>query len=433
MTPASASTVQGPRALNRHGQRTPRLLLPLVFALIGAALALSFMSIDLAVASALTDADQPASVVWPLVAVVAVVPPTLIGLIPAVRQVEATAVSSLLGTDFGGRLPGPARTWDQRWRSVTWFWGHLTAGAAVGAIVVMATIFGSALAAGPFVLDRGDHILDVGWAEVTHGWRDAVYLVAAAGVLVVAAVALLVVVLVLRSLAPPLLGPSVSERIAELDTQTTQLVERTRLARELHDSVGHALSVVVLQSAAARRRLARDPDGAATSIAAVEDVAKRALTELDEVLGLLRDEDRPAAKRPLHGLDSLESLITAVRGTGLSVETDLRTAGLADVPPVVSREAYRIVQEGLTNAMRHAPGSTVTVRVGRDRDLLQISVANPVDAQSRSWRSREGGGRGITGMRERCRILGGTVTSSAARGTWTLRADLPLPAVKEQM
>ncbi|AKU18604.1 hypothetical protein VV02_03545 [Luteipulveratus mongoliensis] len=410
-------------------RQVSRFLLPLVFLLIGSALALSFASIDLTVLAMMRDSHQPAALTWPVVLVVTCLPPTMIGLIPAVRQVEATAVATLLGTDFGGSIPGPARTWDQRWRSVTWFWMHLIAGAAVGAIVVMTTIFGVSLLAGPFLLDQGQHILDIGWAEIRGGLQDGIYPLASLGVGAAAVIALLVIILVLQSLAPPMLGPNINERIAELDGQTTHLLERTRLARELHDSVGHALSVVVLQSAAARRRLATDPASAETSLAAVEDVARNALGELDEVLGLLRDEDRPASRRPLHDLSSLDGLLGAVRGTGQPVQSEVDTEALAGVPAVVSREAYRIVQEGLTNAMRHAPGEPATVRIRRDRGRLHIDVTNPLADDARStWRRGRGGGRGLDGMRERCRIIGGSVTSSQQHNTWVLRAELPLPA-----
>ncbi|KNX39579.1 hypothetical protein VV01_17965 [Luteipulveratus halotolerans] len=406
------------------------MLLPLVFLLIGSALALSFASIDLSLWSVMTSADQPNALLWPVMAAVSCLPPTLIALTPAVRQVEATAVSTLLGIDFGDQLPGPARTWDQRWRTVTWFWMHLIAGAGAGALVVLGTVFAVSVSVQPFVFDKGDHVADVSWAVVYGDARDLMYPLGALVLVLVAVGALLLIIAVLRSLARPMLGQTVDERIAELDTRTTHLVERTRLARELHDSVGHALSVVVLQAAAARRRLATDPASAESSLSSVEEVANSALAELDEVLGLLRDEERPTAKRPLHDLASLSSLIGAVRGTGLDVETDLRESDLTGLAPVVSREAYRIVQEGLTNAMRHAPGCTATVRIHRRRGRLHIEVANPVAGQgSSSWRRRQGaGGSGLEGMRERCRILGGTADAGAHHGMWVLHAQLPLPA-----
>lgn len=419
---ASSSRIEGTDAKSRGS----RLLLPLVFLLIGAALALSFMSVDLVVLTLLADSNQSMAVRILLVGLVACAPPTIIGLIPAVRQVEATAADTLLGVDFAGSTPGPARTWDQRWRSVTWFWMHLIAGGAVGTLMAFSVTAMVNLVAHPF-LAKGTQFLEISWTAVDRSLRDWIFPVLGLLVMVAAVGAVLLISAIIKSLAPAMLGASVTERLLELDNRTTHLVERTRLARELHDSVGHALSVVVLQSAAARRRMTKDPAGAADSLAAVEEVAGQALAELDEVLGLLREEDRPSSRRPLHDLGSLDGLLKAVNGTGHEVSADVRAGDVASLPPVISREAYRLVQESLTNAMRHAPGQPVQVAITREPKRLDIRVTNPVLRTPGRPALRRRGGRGLDGMRERCRMLGGSFSTRTANGNWTLHAQLPLP------
>ena len=197
----------------------------------------------------------------------------------------------------------------------------------------------------------------------------------------------------LARLAPVLLGPTPAERIAIL-------AERNRVARELHDSVGHALGVVSIQAAAAERVLDSDPAFAREALRHIAASARDGQRDLDHVLGLLREEPSP----PAPDLGDLD----------VEVSGDLHR-----VPGAVSREAYRIIQEGLTNAARHGAGEpSVTIAVRDDR--LELELTNPVGS------ARPGGGRGLPGIEERVAILRGRMSAGSEAGVWRLKVELPL-------
>jgi signal transduction histidine kinase len=388
--------------------RPSRLALRLLFVLIGAALALSFASIDMAVANAIGD-RRPLVLHWSLIVAVVVAPPTLIGILPQVRQVEGVAAMSLLRLNFAGQPPGPARTWPQRWRSAAWFWAHLAAGAVAGFTVIAAGILCVRLLDGRYGAPAGAPVVGtvaivVGASAVVLGCGEA-----------------------LARLAPALLGPSTAERLAELEARTAHLYERTRLARELHDGVGNALNVVVLQAAAARRRLRTGQDDVAAALSTMQRVAGGALEDLDDVLALLRHED-DARRVRAHDLRSLQSLVEASRQGGQSVALESSLEDPGSVPGVVSREAYRIVQEGLTNALRHAPDQPVRVVVARTGPALRVQVTNSLPAGPDAGARR--GGRGLVGLRERVRHLGGTAHAGSQGDVWRVDVTLPAPTGK---
>ncbi|MYX97765.1 histidine kinase, partial [Streptomyces sp. SID486] len=224
--------------------------------------------------------------------------------------------------------------------------------------------------------------------------------------------------------APVLLGPTARERLAAAEARAADLAVRGRLARELHDSVGHALSAVTLQASAARRLLDTDPRFVREALAAIEDTTRRTVGELDAVLGVLREDDAPGtAPAPTLAAD-LDGLLRRTRAAGQRVTATVDTDPAA-LPPMVSREAYRIVQEGLTNALRHA-GEPVTVTIGTADGRLEITVENRLGAAPAA--RRPGGGHGLTGIADRVRLLGGTAQAGAADGHWRLRVRLPLRA-----
>ena len=243
------------------------------------------------------------------------------------------------------------------------------------------------------------------------------------------ALALLVALVLLRaglgallaSWAPAFLGPSPAERLALLERQAGQLAERNRLARELHDSVGHALTVATLQAAAARRLLDTDPTFARDALASVEDASRAALDDLDHVLGLLRHGDA-AATAPQPTLADLDRLLAETRAAGVEVRAE-PAGDLARVPAVVSREAYRIVQEGLTNALRHAGRVPVTLRLATEADRLELELTNPLGP---AGQPPAGGGRGLRGIAERVAILGGRMTAGPDGTSWRVAVSLPL-------
>jgi len=197
--------------------------------------------------------------------------------------------------------------------------------------------------------------------------------------------------------------------------------ERIRIARELHDSAGHAMTNIAAHAGAARVLRSRDPDRADAAVATVETLAREAMAEIDEIVAALRDDDAEAETRPPAGLASLDELVARRREAGLAVELE-RAGAPRPLAASVDRAAYRIVQEGLTNAARHGAG-TARMRVGYGDRALEVEIANPISPAPAA--RRDGGGRGILGMRERAALLGGTLAAGEQDGRFVLRATLP--------
>ncbi|MEU7823780.1 histidine kinase [Catellatospora sp. NPDC049133] len=184
--------------------------------------------------------------------------------------------------------------------------------------------------------------------------------------------------------------------------------ERARIARELHDVVSHHVSVMVVQAGAAGKVIEKRPDLAANALSAIEDSGRAAMAELRHLLGLLAPADDRLHPQP--GLRELDTLVDAVRAAGQPVT--LRRDGV-DVPDGVDLTAYRVVQEGLTNALRHAPGAFTAVEIRHDgRDLL-VEVSNEVPTGEPGG---PGAGRGLLGLRERLKLHDGTLHAGAAPG-----------------
>ena len=194
--------------------------------------------------------------------------------------------------------------------------------------------------------------------------------------------------------------------------------ERARIARELHDSAGHAITNILAHAGAARVLRERDPARADAAIETVEALARRTIDEIDQIVGALRDE-RDGDLRPLPRLGDVAELVERHRAAGLSVA--LAVAGDRELPAALDRAAYRIVQEALTNAARHGDGAA-RIEVRFAADALELTVAN---APAGERATRAGGGRGLTGMRERAKLLGGMLTVDDADGSFVVRARLP--------
>ena len=195
-----------------------------------------------------------------------------------------------------------------------------------------------------------------------------------------------------------------------------------RIARDLHDVVAHHISVIVVQAEAAQEVLATHPDRAEGAMAAVADTARSALGELRRMLGLLRSE---SGRAPQPDLAAVEDLIASVRGAGLVVE--LRTTGtVRPVDAVVGLTAYRIVQEALTNVMRHAQARLAWVDLTFGDEELVVRVAD--DGRGGDGKaSDQPGGQGLVGMRERVALLGGRLDAGPAPGGgFAVDARLPL-------
>lgn len=178
----------------------------------------------------------------------------------------------------------------------------------------------------------------------------------------------------------------------------------------------------MLQAGAARQVAGRDPAFVDGALAAIEDSARRASAELDRVLTLLREPSSGPAAGPT--LDDVDALVRSAEAAGAFV--DLRVTGaVAALPPVVSREGYRIVQESVTNALRHAGPVPVTVSVTVDPGRLVLAVENPVPV---GVPVAGGTGSGVQGLRERAALLGGTASAGVVDGRWTVTVRLPLAA-----
>jgi signal transduction histidine kinase len=196
--------------------------------------------------------------------------------------------------------------------------------------------------------------------------------------------------------------------------------ERARIARELHDSAGHALNTILLQAGAARVLRARDSERSAQAVATIEDLARETIEEIDRIVGLLR-EDREMDRSPLPGIDQIPALVERQRAGGLDVHLTIDGEPDRRPPTPVSRAVYRIAQESLTNASRHGTGSAaIAIQLGPD--ALTLSVANPVTPHVEP---RPGGGRGIAGMRERAKLLGGSLQAGRNGSRFVLHAQLP--------
>ncbi|MEU4422434.1 histidine kinase [Actinoplanes sp. NPDC024001] len=223
------------------------------------------------------------------------------------------------------------------------------------------------------------------------------------------------------------------ERIAELEVtarlrslelqsqrQLAAAQERTRIARELHDSAGHAINVILVQAGAARLLHERDPERSRRAIETIEEVAHGTIADIDRLVRALREGPRLTDVAPAPaGTEDLEQLVDRHRAGGLEVSTTFQGAPRG-LPSGVAWAAYRILQEALTNAARHGSGRA-DVRMSYGTAAVEIVVSNPVGD-----RQRPGGGMGIVGMRERAALLDGTLEADTAEtGLFRLRARLP--------
>ncbi|MFJ7256671.1 sensor histidine kinase [Streptomyces sp. NPDC098085] len=216
------------------------------------------------------------------------------------------------------------------------------------------------------------------------------------------------------------------EQTAEERSRRTLLEERNRIARELHDIVAHHMSAVSIQAQVAPHLVENPSDELKENLAGIRENALEALTELRRVLGVLRSEDAlsPAARHaPQPTLDRLDELIGTARDAGLEVTAET-TGQPHPLPPGVELSAFRIVQEALGNAMRHAPGAQVAVEVGRRAAGVTVPVTNT--APERAAPHPTGAGHGLLGMRERTAMLGGRLAAGAtADGGYEVAATLP--------
>jgi signal transduction histidine kinase len=212
---------------------------------------------------------------------------------------------------------------------------------------------------------------------------------------------------------------------AEQDVQMREAIaaERGRIARELHDVVAHGVSVMVLQAGAARQMLERDPEQARDPLLAVESTGRQALDDMHRLLGILRTDDDAAVRQPLVGLADLPALVDRMRAVGLDVI--VRVEGDEhELSPSLDLSTYRIVQESLTNAVKHAGAATVSVVIRYGATDVEVEVT---DDGTRAPVGAWPGGHGVVGMRERASIFGGSLAAGPRvdEPGWVVRARLP--------
>jgi signal transduction histidine kinase len=213
----------------------------------------------------------------------------------------------------------------------------------------------------------------------------------------------------------------------ELRARWAVAEERGRIARELHDVVAHSVSVMVVQAGAARRSVAGNPDQATAALTQIEDTGRQALAEMRRLLGLLRDgkDGAAAALDPQPSLAHLDGLLAATREAGLPVELAVEGEP-RQLPAGIDLSAYRIVQEALTNSLKHAGPARAVVRVCYGSRALEVQVWDDGRGGVRNGRA-EGDGHGLIGMRERVALFGGSLeVGSRPGGGFLVAARLPL-------
>ncbi|WP_280405004.1 sensor histidine kinase [Nocardia brasiliensis] len=338
-------------------------------------------------------------------------------LLPAVRVLEIFIVRALLGVWLPDPDPVSSRAWESRTRGAVWYFLTLVVGGCATSVFIWAVPTAATMLAVPLA---GSHEATLHLTErFTVSAPDLPTAIltgcAGAGLLVVALYVVAGAGSLLVRLAPALLGPTQADQVAALRRQERKLAAGNRLARDLHDSVGHALTAMTMQAGAAGRVLDDDPEFARRALRQIEVTGRAALDELDQALGILRrgvDEELSGAT--LAGLDQLTAGCHGAR-----IETTI-VGDLNTVPDLVSREAFRVLQEALTNAVRHGDGGAIDLVVRAAPPIVQLEVSNGVARGSST-----GHGRGLIGMRERVLVLGGELRAGATGERWSVDATLP--------
>jgi signal transduction histidine kinase len=343
-------------------------------------------------------------------------------LLPPVRQVEVSTARALLdlGDDALPDVRSP-RTWVSRRRGAAW----LALLAGVGLVVVTAIFFlvpfGIVLLSFPL---SGDSTLSWPITRTTShagtGWHS-VWLI---GLGVLALAVCLAVVAgasrLLSALAPPVLGPTLTERVAIAAERERSLARANVVARDLHDQLGHTLTAMTVQTTAARRLLATDPQAADRAMAAVEDLGRRAQNDVDNVVRTLRDGAQDGSTKVSREPVDLVGIARALaQESRLNMEVCL-PEGLP-VDDRCAETAQAVIREALTNATRHGTGSA-TLRVHADAQWVCIEVRNPIRRAGPTASKRAG----LAGLHERAVLAEGEIAAGPAGGdSWLLTARLP--------
>ena len=226
-----------------------------------------------------------------------------------------------------------------------------------------------------------------------------------------------------------------AERTREEEARARADEERLRIARDVHDTVAHAIAVINVQSGVTAHLLDKRPDRVREALEAIEETSARALREMRSILGVLHGDADERAPEP--GLERLDELVATARGAGVDVELVTLPVGGAPLPRAVDVAAFRVVQESITNIIRHVGPTRVVVEIDRgggDPEVLEIRVADdgPRTARRDGGAAEASSGRGIAGMHERCRLLGGDLDAGVLPdGGFAVTARLPLTSLAE--
>lgn len=341
------------------------------------------------------------------------------------------------GSEEGAAPPpavsaAPSNSWRNKGRTALWLVLRLETGCAVAfltaQLMALTLALTGAAAGAPVEADSLVRVTVEGWwcaLLVPLPPLALLLLVAAAGTATATS-------------ARRLLGPSPQERLAALEERTEALLEHNRIARELHDSIGHALTVAVVQAGAARA--ASDAAFTERALDAIEETGRAALEDLERVLLVLRRTGRQptgAGGRPTLG--EADRLLDSARSSGAEIHAEV-TGPLERVPGPVSREGYRMLQEALTNVLRHGGatgqgsgsgqaetggGRAVRVRIAVQDARLELEVRNALPPGASTAPPRTGGS-GLRGIRERAALLGGGAVSGPCEDEWRVHVELPL-------
>lgn len=341
---------------------------------------------------------------------------TLVALVPAARRAEGVQARLLLMPEREEQIGVTSSTgWRDRGRTAGWLFGRVALGTVAGFATVHGLVAICSLSTQPFQ-DRAPTLF--GW-QLPDGGQMLLYPLLAPVLLFGLGWFVVLAGRLQLAMAVRLLGASPSERLAEAELRAERLLERNRLARELHDSIGHALTVTVLQAGAARE--VADPAFVAQALEVIEETGRRAMDDLERTLVLLRETpDGTAVEQP--GVEQLPGLFETARAAGHPVEATVQIPAGA-LPGVLSRETYRIVQEAVTNVLKHAAGAAIVARIAVRDGKLELCCAN---GRGSGGGSRRGGGKGVRGIRERAALLGGEAAAGWQGEDWVLTVRLPL-------
>ncbi|WP_349239651.1 sensor histidine kinase [Streptomyces sp. CC208A] len=220
------------------------------------------------------------------------------------------------------------------------------------------------------------------------------------------------------------------QRAHRVEAERAAARERARIAREMHDILSHAVSLMIVQAEAGPVAVRKAPERAEAAFEAISATGRDAMGQLRRMLGVLREDDAGGGRSPQPDLDGLPALLDRVRAGGLDVRYE--TAGpVAGVPAPLAATVYRIVQEALTNTVRHARARTATVRLGRTGGLLTVLVRD--DGRGPASPAAKPGGHGLVGIRERAAAHGGTAAVGPGPGGtgFEVRVELPVPSSAE--